>query len=391
MYARRLLRQQGKGDAVVTYFGGCSGNYKITITPSRLPLTTTMTPARAETTRRALVTPRPPTKPARAATIDRTLEVSSTKATGRRSRSLRMPSRAALELARDAADRAQNRICPVRVGFIERTDETNEVPMAELLRGGQGGEVRLKLLLSMLWMAGNPPHDTTYPARVWATLLDLPQPESNGARRVTAAISWLENRGLLRTDRTPGMPATAFLLDERCNGEPYRPPGEIWQERKESGEPMDQSDYWVRLPPEFWTKGWITILDGPAIAMLLALSAEAGRYKRITDLWFSEKQGRRRFDLSIDTRNDGLRELERRWLVSSRKQSISRSSFDYRKVRKTYTLRLAQLKAGPERHVLDTDAYAADLGARATDELIAGFTTIDGLSSPNQPLTRAAG
>jgi hypothetical protein len=293
-----------------------------------------------------------------------------------------MPSREALELAADAATRAQNRRCRVRVGFSERTDEASEVPMAEVLRGGQGGEVRLKLLLSMLWMAGKAPYDTTYPARVWATLLDLPQPETNGARRVTAAISWLEDHALLRTDRTPGLPATAFLLDERRTGDPYRPPGEVLAERRESGEPMTPSDYWVQLPPEFWTKGWIAVLDGPSIAMWLALNAEAGRYDRITDLWSSEMQGRRRFDLSTDTRNDGMRELERRGLVSSRKQSISRNSFDYRKVRKTYTLRLAQLKAGPGPYVGDIEAFAAEMASIATDELLAGFAAADAQPTP---------
>lgn len=294
---------------------------------------------------------------------------------GRRARPPRQPSTAALDLARDAAERAQNRVCPVRVGFIERAED--HVPMAELLRGGQGGEVRLKLLLSMLWMAGNPPHDTSYPARVWATLLDLPQPESNGARRVTAAISWLEERGLLRTARTPGLPATAFLLDERGNRETYRPPGSVWSERKESGEPMEPSDYWIKLPPEFWTKGWIGILDAPAIAMWLALMVEGTRYRRISDLWFSDTQGKRRFDLSMDTRNDGLRQLEARWLVSSRKQSISRSSFDYKKMRKTYTLRLAQLKAGPSRQVVDQEAMFAELTSIARDELMADVASTE--------------
>lgn len=295
----------------------------------------------------------------------------STPARDRRVRPPRMPSRTAIDLAHDAAERAQNRLCPVRVGFIERTSPGDQVPMADLLRGGQGGEVRLKLLMSMLWMAGNPPHDTSYPARVWATLLDLPQPESNGARRVTAAISWLEDYGLVRTDRTPGLPAKVFLLDERGSRDSYRPPGSVWSERQEAGEAMDQSDYWVTLPPEFWTKGWISILDGPAIAMWLALMVEATRYKRISDLWFSESQGRRRFDLSADTRNDGLRQLEARWLVGSQKQAISRSSFDYKKMRKIYTLRLAQLKAGPQRHVVDEDAATAQLTSLARNELMA--------------------
>jgi hypothetical protein len=45
------------------------------------------------------------------------------------------------------------------------------------------------------------------------------------------------------------------------------------------------------------------MLSGPAIVMLLALLAEAGKYSRAYDLWFSQTQVLERFDFSMDTRN----------------------------------------------------------------------------------------
>jgi hypothetical protein len=233
--------------------------------------------------------------------------------------------------------------------------------MAALLRGGQGGVVRLKLLLSMLWIAGKPPYDTSFPARAWAALLDLDQPETNGARRVAAALVTLEQRGLIRSERKRGVPTTVFLLDERGTREPYRRPGEVANEMRERREQLGQGDRYVQLPYSFWAKGWIGVLDGSAIAMLLALLAQAERTHKIGDLWFSESVGRGRLDLSSDLRSAGLRQLEDYHLLLSRKQSISRSSFDAKRLRKTYTLRLAQLVAGPGEWVPDAEATSADI------------------------------
>lgn len=259
-----------------------------------------------------------------------------------------MPSPLALEYAEDVSRRVHGRSAPVRVGFIERLPPREDPPpLAQLLRGGQGGEVRIKLLLSMLWFSAGPPHDTSYPARGWAGLLDLPEYETNGARRVSAAITWLTDRRFLRTVQHPGRPSEVFLLDERGNGDDYVLPGTALGRAEAAGESISRDHYWVELPAHFWTKGWLAVLTGPAVAMLLLLLDETFYKRRLTDLWIAPSQAQQRFALSPDTRTAGLQELERYELVKKNRRSITPGVFDFRRMRNVYTLRTQQLAAGP--------------------------------------------
>src|SRR5580698_2726011 len=60
--------------------------------------------------------------------------------------------------------------------FVRRENTPEAVPpLALLLRGGQGGEVRLKLYLTMLLLAVQPPFDIrdSFPAGSWAAALGL--------------------------------------------------------------------------------------------------------------------------------------------------------------------------------------------------------------------------
>jgi hypothetical protein len=216
-----------------------------------------------------------------------------------------------------------------------------------MLRGGQGGAVRLKLLLSLLWFSVRPPHDTAYPARGWAALLDLDEPDTNGARRVSAAITWLAEHGYLRIVPNPGAPSTIYLLDERGTGSRYRLPAETIKELKESGEKFGRDEYWVQLPSAFWTNGWIGVLNGTAVAMLLVLLDEAAGAQHATSLWHSPRQAQERFALSQDTRTNGLLELEAYGIIDKRRTPVSRGVFDYRRMRNVYDLHLEQLEVPP--------------------------------------------
>jgi hypothetical protein len=115
----------------------------------------------------------------------------------------------------------------------------------------------------MLWIAGRYPHDTSFPARAWASLLDLDEPLTNGARRVTAAVTWLVDNDLARADRHRGLPPTVFLLDERATKQAYLHPGAVISESKQSGRDIGFDDYYVNLPPELWAAGWISLLGAP--------------------------------------------------------------------------------------------------------------------------------
>jgi hypothetical protein len=259
------------------------------------------------------------------------------------------PSAQAIEYAEDVARRVSGRSAPVRNEFIERMDPSTQLPpLARLLRGGQGGEVRLKLYLSMLWFAVRPPHETAYPARGWASLLDLPEPETNGARRVSAAIEWLDENHFVHVERHPGTPSVVYLLDERGNGNAYTLPYAALKARMEAGQPLDRADYWVSLPAKFWTKGWLALLSAPATAMLLVMMDEsAASPDKTTRLWHSPSQAARRFGFSQDVRAAGLRELAADGLVTLHRTPIASGVFDFRRMRNAYDLHLQQLFVEP--------------------------------------------
>ncbi len=267
----------------------------------------------------------------------------------KRPASVQAPPPVALEYAEDVASRVSKRPVPVRNGFIERLDPkaTSDAPLAILLRGGQGGAVRLKLLLGMLWFSVGAPHETSYPARGWAGLLGLDQYETNGARRITAAIDWLEAKDLVRVDRRPGEPSRVFLLDERATGDPYELPFFALEAKREAGEPESRDDLYITLPPEFFTRGWIAVLSAPGVAMLLVMVLEARYSNRVRGLWHSPAQAGKRFGLSQDTRSAGLQELELYGIVGRRTQPVAPGVFDMKRRRNIYDLHIEQLHVDP--------------------------------------------
>src|ERR1700722_7039619 len=102
------------------------------------------------------------------------------------------PSAAALDRA-EAGARGARAAAQFVLGFISREAPDNPPPpLARMLRGGRGGQVRLKLYLSFLWFqtdsTGSVP--LGFPSQVWADLLGLKG--SAGGRRVNEAQQWLE-------------------------------------------------------------------------------------------------------------------------------------------------------------------------------------------------------
>lgn len=95
----------------------------------------------------------------------------------------------------------------------------DEPPMlAQLMAGGQGGSVRLKLYLTLAMQATRPPR-TVAPrtSAGYARLLDLP--EASGSRRVNEALKWLSSRQLIDRTPRPGKPAQITLLQPDGSGE----------------------------------------------------------------------------------------------------------------------------------------------------------------------------
>jgi hypothetical protein len=206
-------------------------------------------------------------------------------------------------------------------GFIRRADvSSGPPPLAVLLRGGRGGEVRLKLYLSMALLAVSPPYNLpVIPAWSWAELLDLPDPEHNGARRVNEAIGWLVEHRLVVSDRRRGVSGAVRLLSQSGTGDPYaRPAG---------------GGRYVKLPLGVWRDGWIVRLSGAALGLLIILlDLQGGRTK---PQWISPSVARARYDLSADTWTKGVRELRCLGIVSVSR--VSQGGFlDYRRLRNAY-------------------------------------------------------
>lgn len=251
---------------------------------------------------------------------------------------------AALAAAQTLAQRVMGRDLQLRRSFIMRTNpDAKPPPLARLMRGGRGGEVRLKLYLSLLWVGSWPPHDVNFPARAWAELLGLALPETNGARRVRDAIEWLAVNRFIAVTLRPGQPSAVTLLREDGQGSPYSVPGAAARDAKGEGRGVDPHRY-VKLPHTFWTNGWITSLSTPGIAALLMLLAEQSRPTPV-EVWLAPTTARNRYAFADDTRYKGLAELELAGIVHVKQEPVGRNSFDFRRRRNAYTLDLARLGA----------------------------------------------
>ena len=184
----------------------------------------------------------------------------------------------------------------------------------------------------------------TWPARAWAALLDLPDPERRGDRRIRDAIRALEAAGLVRAAREPGRPLELALRRDDGSDEPYTNPGREARVAKEAGA-FDRSELFVQLPPTFWTRGWALVLSGPGVAMLLVMLMLTQNGAK-QGVWISPSQARARFGLSEDTWTKGVVELRQHGILEIRKKPVS-EDFAWRRVRNTYTLVAARMDENP--------------------------------------------
>ena len=211
--------------------------------------------------------------------------------------------------------------------FFVRASGPEPPPLVRMLRGGRGGTVRLKLYLSLLWIASGEPHDAQFPARAWAELLDLNDPDTLGARRVKDAVDWLDREGFLKVERQAGRPSILFLLDDAGRRTDYAKPGTV-------------KEVYDRLPAVFWTNGWLAVLSASAIALLLVANDQRPGW-----FWLSPDVARKLYGMSPDTWLRASRELESHGLISVRRSPVQRDGFGWRRVRKEYKLDMERLKS----------------------------------------------
>jgi hypothetical protein len=196
-----------------------------------------------------------------------------------------------------------------------------------MVRGGRGGEVRLKLYLCLDLVATKSPYRLIgMPARLWAEMLSLPDPEGRGARRVSDALDWLDAHKLVAVERHRGAPPDITLLNPAGDGEQYH-------------RPMKR---WVKVPLPFWTQQWITALSGRATAIFLVLLDMQGGRPRTNPPWLSAAD-RTRYSLSADTWTRGTHELVDKNLLTVKRTPQGRD-FDWRRLRNTYWIEVEQLE-----------------------------------------------
>ena len=213
--------------------------------------------------------------------------------------------------------------------------------MVQIARGGRAADVRLKLLLSALWLCPEPPHDTAMPARTWARLLRLSDPDSAGARRVGEAIRWLDAERFLRATWSPGGLTQITLLDECLAGGAYRSP----VLDPSQGDEFDPRDRYIRLPASLWTSGWISALSGIALATLLTL-LEAEPLDAAT-FWVSPTRASEIYGLSEGSRQRGVTELRRQRLLAVEPKSVASPDGSPRRARHSLSISHARFRGVP--------------------------------------------
>ena len=229
------------------------------------------------------------------------------------------------------------REAPVRYSFMRRESADDPLPpLVSVLRTRRGADVRLKLYLSYLWLAVADPHDITgVPARYWAQLIGLEDPDNNGARQVRSANAWLEQQHLIGTTPVPGEPTTIVLREESGRDVPYTLPGLAYKTSRKATKPRHR---YIKIPAGMWLNGWIANLKAPAIAMYLILS-ESARGNDGTQIWHARSVIDKHYGISETVRSHGLSELrDHGIIVTNRRAVISRTSMDKRRARNAHLL-----------------------------------------------------
>jgi hypothetical protein len=214
-----------------------------------------------------------------------------------------------------------------------------------MLSGGRGGEVRIKLYLSVSLLASHPPYDISkrpIPSRAWAEMLGLADPGGAGARRVADAMSWLHDERLLEVTRAAGAPPSIKVLSPLGDGKKYSRPKRRW----------------VSLPLDFWSEGWITALSGSGVALLLVLLELTGGRQR-SDAPTVSPERRLQYGLSDGTWTGATKELASFGLLSV-KRVPQGSDFDWQRLRNTFWIDEERLKSPPKPDELEMGDEAPD-------------------------------
>lgn len=222
-----------------------------------------------------------------------------------------------LSLAHDLAmdvrgTSGRRRSAPVRSVFVRDIGGERRAPLTRLVGGGgRGHEVALKLYLSLIWRSAAAPYATKVPARRWAELLALPSPDTQGARRISAALRTLADLKLVTYKLRAGEAPEVTLLHESGSGDPYIPP------RGGGG------DRYFHVSDELWVEGGLHQLTAPGVAMLLAVLVDQSTPG--APVWWATSIFEGRFGMSAATRSRGTKQLIDAGLLMVSRKPVSTS------------------------------------------------------------------
>ncbi|MEU9233068.1 hypothetical protein [Streptomyces subrutilus] len=233
-----------------------------------------------------------------------------------------------LRKAVDGADRKGNVAFPIE--FVKADDPADTPPLARLVQGGRGGEVRLRLYLCLTMMATAKPHNIRRPptSQTWAKTLALPA--ATGPRRVTDNMNWLA--------------ANKFIEIGPRNG--YAPPPITLLSLDDASRPYERASLgsrYVGIPIDFWSRGWILTLSPTATATLFMLLESQGGHSAAR---YIPSDRRELYGVSHNTWTKARKELEHHGFLSVGRVPQG-SDFDYRRLRNTYRIDEDRFSAPP--------------------------------------------
>ncbi|MFG6444727.1 hypothetical protein ACFXQA_05580 [Microbacterium sp. P07] len=160
-------------------------------------------------------------------------------------------------------------------------------------------------------------------------MLNLSEPEGAGARRVGKAFRDLVAMKLIDRKGDPGrVPETRVL-------NPIGDQTDWNANRLEKG--------YITLPPALWQRGWIIVLSGRAIALLIILRELTNG--RTAQGGYVDAIRKRQYGLSEDTWTRATKELEAAELLTVRRDVFSHQGEP--RQRNFYTLHLDRLQDDP--------------------------------------------
>jgi len=242
----------------------------------------------------------------------------------------------------------RRRATPVRKSFV-RSETGEPAPLSKLVTiGGRGGAVAIRLYLALLWRCSSDPYDTDKPARAWATLLDLEDPETKGTRRIAGALKTLEGMNLIRIQREASRNVIT-LLDESGDGREYELPSTAYHHANRAGGPEAAKRHrYFKISSQWWIDGDLQDVSTPGLIMLLILMAEqASDSKQFEEggigkrIWFSTEKFAEWYAISAKSRSAGTKELEARGLLKIQREAlpdVPGSTFARRRYRNIYRL-----------------------------------------------------